>query len=477
MTQIPLGTPLPTFTEHAVSVSLPTWADVVGYEEGKPEVLGAFKTAYPRFFFHPYVSRLMQETVAKQGRPGEACLIFPSKQAAEQAHAYLARREISARILPQGYGSLYSLFFAQEALCTAKQFWQHAGLIISSRLAQAALENTPQTEANAEKLWIRQDIATYLRVAPNDIFLFPSGMGAVYAVHEALIARKPGIKTIQLGFPYVDMLKIQERFGTGVHYVPYQDAEDLQAVEALLTREKFAGVFCEFPGNPLLQSIDLEKLSALLRRYGVPLVIDDTVATFYNVDLTPYADALVSSLTKFYSGVGDVIAGSLALIPSSPFYAELHHAMKAGYEDLLWPEDAKILRKNGEGFAARMEKINGNALALARHLKGQEAIAQVYYPALVPTHSIYDRYKKPEGGYGGLLSIVLKDATQAPAYYDRLAIAKGPSLGTEFTLACPYTLLAHYHELAFAESSGVAAHLIRVSVGVEPIEALTRLFT
>ena len=55
-------------------------------------------------------------------------------------------------------------------------------------------------------------------------------------------------------------------------------------------------------------------------------------------------------------------------------------------------------------------------------------------------------------------------------FFDALAVAKGPSLGTNFTLACPYTLLAHYLETEWAETFGVEKELVRVSVGLENIE-------
>ena len=51
-TQNPLGNPIPAFTEHAISVSLPNWVDNVGYEEGDPRVIDTMQTGYPRFFIH-----------------------------------------------------------------------------------------------------------------------------------------------------------------------------------------------------------------------------------------------------------------------------------------------------------------------------------------------------------------------------------------------------------------------------------------
>jgi cystathionine gamma-synthase len=80
----------------------------------------------------------------------------------------------------------------------------------------------------------------------------------------------------------------------------------------------------------------------------------------------------------------------------------------------------------------------------------------------------YEFIRREGGGYGCLFSFLLKDArATSPHFYDALHVCKGPSLGTNFTLVCPYTLLAHYGELEWAESCGVPSHLIRVSAGLE----------
>jgi cystathionine gamma-synthase len=80
----------------------------------------------------------------------------------------------------------------------------------------------------------------------------------------------------------------------------------------------------------------------------------------------------------------------------------------------------------------------------------------------------YEHIRRAEGGYGCLFSFLLKDAPNAsPRFYDALRVCKGPSLGTHFTLVCPYTLLAHYDELDWAETCGVPRHLLRVSAGLE----------
>ena len=71
---------------------------------------------------------------------------------------------------------------------------------------------------------------------------------------------------------------------------------------------------------------------------------------------------------------------------------------------------------------------------------------------------------------------IAEGTTKAERFYDALEVSKGPSLGTNFTLACPYVLLAHYNELEWAEECGLPKHLLRVSVGLEDPENLWQRF-
>ena len=78
-----LGQPLPQ-SVHANSVCLPTWADVIAYEEGDPRVLGQLQTGYPRFFIHPLTERLFQACSRRFVRGDELCHVYPSRASAER---------------------------------------------------------------------------------------------------------------------------------------------------------------------------------------------------------------------------------------------------------------------------------------------------------------------------------------------------------------------------------------------------------
>ncbi|KAJ4288348.1 hypothetical protein N0V88_007386 [Collariella sp. IMI 366227] len=106
-------------------------------------------------------------------------------------------------------------------------------------------------------------------------------------------------------------------------------------------------------------------------------------------------------------------------------------------------------------FDTRVYRASSNAETIVTLLRASPAVAEVYYPLGSPTQSTYDHYKKPSGKYGFLVSIRFATPAHAVAFYDALDVAKGPSLGTNFTLCCAYTLLAHYKELEWAAEYGV----------------------
>ncbi|KAF4440908.1 Cystathionine gamma-synthase [Fusarium acutatum] len=83
------------------------------------------------------------------------------------------------------------------------------------------------------------------------------------------------------------------------------------------------------------------------------------------------------------------------------------------------------------------------------------------------TQRLYEKYKRPGKGYGYLLSIRFNTPAAAIAFHDALDVVKGPSLGTNFTLGCAYTLFVPFHELEWTERYGVVEHLVRISVGIE----------
>ncbi|KAK3948368.1 pyridoxal phosphate-dependent transferase [Pseudoneurospora amorphoporcata] len=488
-----------------------------------------------------------------------------------------------------GQEDIFLLPYPVDMFPTAKAFWQHTGFGISSRRATYWMESAPflqpatstaskdQTnhvnhpsptpfdkDSNAKALEaIRTRLANCYStpsfpVANDDVLLYPAGMSSIAAVSSAIRSlvmprlhvqtngtrRRPSVALF--GFLYVDTLKLlSSLLGFTFHLYPFSTpltgpsslSQSLESgkldIDLLVT---------EFPGNPLLQSPDLEKLWELSKRYGFALVVDDTVGgTGANVNVLGKCDAVVSSLTKMVSGGCDVMGGCAVLSPSSGRYQELKGelwgsgpgaALTAGNEGMdgkagssernakrdsgyaaaalegdgeeqqeiknegkeetersWFPSDITTMNHNSRNFIHRVRHASSNANWLVHHLlRPHASVQEVYYPKGSSTERIYEQFRvKPtstptdnipveeeeeEGGYGFLVSIKFKTPAKARAFYDALHVAKGPSLGTNFTLCCAYTLLAHYRELEWAAEFGVVEDLVRISVGLEEREWL-----
>ncbi|KAF3926708.1 hypothetical protein ABW21_db0204361 [Orbilia brochopaga] len=287
-------------------------------------------------------------------------------------------------------------------------------------------------------------------LSASDVYLFPTGMSAIFNSYRILQKCFGSLKMVEFGFPYLDTLKILQKFGDGCIFLGNGDESDLSQLEEMLDNgERIAGLFCEFPSNPLLKSPNLGKLRELADKYKFVIVVDETIGNFINVDILPYADILVSSLTKIFSGDSNVMGGSCIINPNMPYYQELSKIAADTLEDNYWVEDAIFMERNSRDFASRALRINKSAEALADlFLRMQPNIVKrVYYPKYDDSRENYERYKCKGGGYGGLLSVTFFATDYAIKFFDSVDTAKGPSLGTNFTLTSPYALLAHYKEL------------------------------
>jgi cystathionine gamma-synthase len=177
---------------------------------------------------------------------------------------------------------------------------------------------------------------------------------------------------------------------------------------------------------------------------------------------------------------------SLVLNPKGRYYDALKTQMASSYEDIYFNEDAIYMERNSRNFKQRIKIIDGNSDAICSFLRDhsqagdssvstKRVIKEVFYPKW-QTRSHYEHCRIPGGGFGGLFSLTFTSSSASRAFFDTLPCHKGPSLGTNFTLACPYTILAHYTEIEWAAEYGVEETLVRVSVGMEDTTTLLKLF-
>ncbi|KAF8428740.1 pyridoxal phosphate-dependent transferase [Tirmania nivea] len=372
-------------------------------------------------------------------------------------------------------GDEYSVFVEERfGRNLGVAFVQSAKLAIRKRISGSLKANLCLEDA----LKLTDDSGVRVKgLTSDDVYLFPCGMAAIFNTHRMLLSTLGPKKSVAFGFPYVDTLKCLEKWGPGCHFYGHGSEAELDTLEKLLEGgEKVQGLFCEFPSNPLLKAPNLVRIRALADKYGFAVVVDETIGNFMNINVLPYADVVVSSLTKVFSGASNVMGGCTILNTQSRYYGQLKDFMAEDFEDNHWAEDSIFLERNSRDFVSRIEKMNVNAEAVCNLLQSHARVKSIYYPKFNPTKENYDACRCPNGGYGALFSATFYTIEDAAFFFDALNIAKGPSLGTNFSLSSPYTLLAHYTELDWAASYGVDTALIRISVGLEETEHLVEVF-
>lgn len=490
----PLGARVPDST-HAVCVSLPTMADIVGYEESRVETRAQVKTGYPRFVTHPYVERLAQGFAAGLGLAGRALFAVCSRAVAQECVNFSGGA--SARIDPAP-GCWFLISYAPadaEAAARAKAYLQHTGGRVASRQAEDLLvARGDLPAAQPEELFpgdaeacIRKNLAPLVAPADpaRDIALCRAGMAALHAAYKtarAVQAPKGRKLWVQLGWLYVDTTEVLKKFAAPDDtFVLLGDVHDTAALEAFFEKHgpEIAAVVTEFPTNPLIGTADIEKLSALCLKHGVLRLFDPSTAGLVNVDLLPHADLLVVSLTKYAAHAGDVMSGAVVVNPAAPhadkLRRELRLAARPPYE-----RDLRRLAAQIGAMPAVADAINANAMRLARFLENHPGVRRVWWAYSPESAANYAKVARGTDRPGSLVTIEL--AGPVARFYDRFEGVKGPSFGTTFTIVCPFLYLAHYDLVTTPEGRekllglGLDPESIRIAVGTEPIDDLLAAF-
>lgn len=486
----PLGAPFPN-SPHAVVSSLPTMQAVRAYEEKNPDVLDAMMSGYPRFVVHAYIRQLVDFYIEREALNGRGGVLVPSRRAAQELVEWIGGDVASW--LVEAMDALYIVHFNQadhdQAHKIAK-YLQHVGCGISSRQAEDLLKRHGQIRALHEEAGfagsaqheVEAKVADLCGCRIKDVLICSCGMNAFYAafraVQEMQYSRGRGL-WLQLGWVYLDSGCILKGF---LHKdEALQICYDLNDIDALLALiesagENLSGVFVECPSNPLVQICDLPKVAAAVRQAGGVMIVDPTIASIYNVDVLPYADVLVTSLTKYASHEGDVMIGALAVNPESPHYGDLVLRTSSFYQP-PYTRDLARLAEQMKHAPEVVSCLDANTRRVADFLSRHPAVKKVHYAGY---SSHFEAVAKSVGAGGAMISIELNGDIEP--VYDALEVMKGPSFGTRFTLVCPFMYLAHYDLVTtqegrrFLQSIGIDPDLIRISVGTEPIEEIVETF-
>ncbi|WP_269622440.1 PLP-dependent transferase [Prochlorococcus marinus] len=464
-----LGQAIPP-SPHAVSVALPRWEDVIAYEEKDPECINNLQSIYPRFGLHPFLKAVGEKALNLHLKGANSAWPYPNIITAKKAKEYCNQINNNAQITIKEVAGLQCLIVDSNTTPAAKAFWQHTGLGASSRQAAIALnkEKTPSKNAGEHaRTAIRNRLAKIYGCESNLIQLHPSGMAALTTALEALQKCRPQNRTMQLGFPYVDVLKLPQEIFNGCELILNLDPLKLANQ---LDKKKPSALIVELPSNPMLECVDLPLIAKIAHEKGIPVIADDTIGSAININPLPYADIIFTSLTKSFAGCGDILAGSLVISPESQWKQTLQELFSIEPFSHLSDADAIPLAEASKDVTTRVNLLNQSCMQLKTRLENHPQIKKVHHPEYCQN---FQSIMRAHGGYGCLLSFELSGGIhKAKRFYNSLKVCKGPSLGTMFTLACPYVLLAHYKELDWAQKCGVPPALIRVSVGIENAEDL-----
>jgi O-acetylhomoserine (thiol)-lyase len=330
-----------------------------------------------------------------------------------------------------------------------------------------------------------------------------TGQAALHFSVLNLTARGRNIVSVpQLyGTTYSLFAHVLPGFGIDVRFAASDRPEDIEK----LIDENTRAVFCESVGNPAGNICDVEALANVARRHGIPLIVDNTVATPILLRPIEYgADIVIHSLTKFLGGHGTTMGG--AIVDSGKFpwakqaakfpmfsepdisyhglvYTEHYGAAayigrcRSVYQrvmgSVLSPLSAFLLLQGIETVSVRIDRHVENARRVAEYLREDPRVAWVNYVGF-PDNPYYALAQKYLGGRAcSLITFGVKGGFKGGTkFYDALKLVKRlVNLGDAKSLACHPASTTHRQMTTEEQAkAGVTPELIRLSIGIEHVD-------
>lgn len=293
-----------------------------------------------------------------------------------------------------------------------------------------------------------------------DALVFGSGMAAISALTETL---RRGDRLIAQQVMYHGALDLFRRLAEerGIQLDLF-DQGDPGALEATIRKGPVAMVWLENPCNPTWDILDLENAALAAHAAGAVLAVDGTIAPPCTTRALEFgADIVFHSLTKYLNGHSDVTGGALICARADARWEKVRLVRKqAG--SVLAPMEAWLLLRGMRTLFVRFERQSASALKIARHFQAHPAIERVLYPGLEdhPGHAM--AAKQMHGGFGGMLSILVRGNGAAAR-----RIATACRLFTPATSLGGYESLIEHRRSVEGPHSLVADNLIRLSIGLE----------
>lgn len=301
--------------------------------------------------------------------------------------------------------------------------------------------------------------------------VYASGMGAISSVIMQLCDSNDHIvssRTIY-GGTYALMKNFLKKFDIQTSFI---DITNLEVVAQSIT-PKTKMIYCETVSNPLLEVADINALSKIAKKHGIPLVVDNTFSPLSISAIELGADIVVHSLTKFINGTSDCVAG--AVCASTDFCLALKDVNNGAgmlFGSTLDSLRAASILKNMRTLHIRMKKHSENTLYLATQF--QKDGLKTVYPGL-SSHSGHQTFKNQmnvEYGYGGLMTLDVGSLDRANALMEMMQERNlgylAVSLGFYKTLfSAPGTSTSSEIPQEEQDMMGLSDGLIRFSIGLD----------
>ena len=294
----------------------------------------------------------------------------------------------------------------------------------------------------------------------GETLLFPAGMAAVAAVFRTVRGGESVVVQRQIYWGTTAWIReFCTRREIALHEV---EASDTDALREVCETHRPALVWVETPSNPWLRITDVAAAAEIAHSVGARLVVDSTAATpALSQPLALGADMVMHSATKGINGHSDVLAGALCVGDADdPVWAEIR-ADRDMAGAVMGPVEAWLLTRGMRTLPLRMREMSRNAMAVAEYLADHPKVESVLYPGLPdhPGHMLAAR--QMSGGFGGLLSFVVKGEGEAALR----AIGRLQLFHRATSLGGVESLAEHRHTIE--PHTGIPEGLIRLSVGIE----------
>lgn len=302
-------------------------------------------------------------------------------------------------------------------------------------------------------------------------FAFASGLAAASTTLELLDA---GSHVIAMNDLYGGTYRLFERVRrrtAGLEF-DFIDLNDTAALKAAL-KPNTRMIWAETPTNPMLQLVDLAKLSVFARKHGLILVVDNTFCSpMLQRPIESGADLVLHSATKYLNGHSDIVGG--VVVAANQELAEQMAFLQNSIGAVAGPFDAFLAMRGLKTLHLRMRQHCESALELAGWLEKHKAIERVIYPGL-RSHPQHALARRQMDGYGGIISVEVKGGkTRARKVLERCELfALAESLGGVESLIEHPAIMTHASiPPATRKRLGISDGLIRLSVGVEDLADL-----